>query len=147
MEIKKVPNDVVEDVDVPDGARTFSRVDLSSNTYGSEIQDISILQGMGKRKGEPSTDAGKFTLLSIWGELMRIARITRPDALRDASVSDETSITTDGWVINPIDFEEIVDVNSTKSNGDTKHNHIQGVDEVALGYSGNVNRLNLLQTI
>ena len=45
---------------------------------------------------------------------MRIARIARPGALREASVSAQTFETVDEVVVNPIDFEEAGNVNGAK---------------------------------
>ena len=48
---------------------------------------------------------------------MRISRIARPGSWYYAPVSEQIFETPDGEIINPIDFEEMVDVNSTKSTG------------------------------
>ena len=63
--------------------------------------------------------------------------------MREGPLSERTSETTDES-INPIDCEEITDVNYAKSMGDIKHNRIPGFDEFASGFPKNVNRPNLL---
>ena len=55
---------------------------------------------------------------------MRIARIARPYSLYDASVSAQTSEADDQVILNPIDFDEIFDVNLTNEAGNFIHVHI-----------------------
>ena len=54
------------------------------------------------------------------GELMRIARIARPDVLYDATVYAQTSETINEAIINPIDFGEIDDVDWDKATANFK---------------------------
>ena len=61
--------------------------------------------------GEPLTLEEQFELRSELEELMQIGRITRTDALYDASASAQTSEASDQAVLNPIDVGAIVDVN------------------------------------
>ena len=74
------------------------------------VNDISIVPSRAKRKGEPLTDEEQFTLRSELRELMRIARIARPGALCDASASAQTFGTIGESIVNPMDFEEVADV-------------------------------------
>ena len=79
---------------------------------------------------------------------MRISRIVSHDALYYASVSAQTfEAIGETIIISPIDFGEIVNVNLTKSTGDIKHNHIQGIDEFMLKFAINVYRSDFLQEI
>ena len=78
---------------------------------------------------EPSTEEEQYALLSELVELMRIARIARPGAMCDASVSAKTSETINAAIINLFDFEEIATVNLTKETGDIERHHIQCFDE------------------
>ena len=85
--------------------------------------------------GEPLTPGGQFALRSeLWG-LMRISRIARPGALYGASVSAQTSDEADETNINPIDFEEMVDLNLSQPTGNIQHNHIEGFDKFMGKYS------------
>ena len=80
MGIKKFRNEVIEDGDISDGARTFPGAILSPNNYEAEIQDIAIFPRMAKQKDEHLTGEEKSTIRSEQWELMRVSRITRPDA-------------------------------------------------------------------
>ena len=57
---------------------------------------------------------------------MRIARIARPDALYDASVSAQTCDTIDETIIYPIDIDEIDDLDLAKDLGANSHPRIPG---------------------
>ena len=74
--------------------------------------------------GEPLTVGEQFEVRSELGELMRISRIAIPGALYDASVSAQTSVVVGESIINPIDPEELADVNFAKVLGDPSHSHI-----------------------
>ena len=62
-------------------------------------------------------------------------RIARHGDSYGAAVSAQTSESIDESIINPIDIEEIAEVNLTKSTGNIKHKHIQGVDEFTSEWS------------
>ena len=73
-----------------------------------KILDISILPRRAKQMGETLAKEGEFALRSELGKLMRIARVARPGALYDASVSAQTSETIaesiiGGWAIFLLD--------------------------------------------
>ena len=65
----------------------------------------------GEQMGEPLTPEGRCALRYELGNLMMIARISRPDALYDASISGQTFAVEDHAIQNPIDFDEFTDVN------------------------------------
>ena len=79
-------------------------------------------------------------------ELMLISRIDRRDALRVSS-SPAQSFETIGETINPIDFAETVDLNSTKAIGNITHGDIQRFSGFKLNFSQNANRANFLKEI
>ena len=57
---------------------------------------------------------------------MRISRIARHGAFRDASASAQTFETVNVTIINPSYFEEIVAVKLTRSTENIRRKHIQG---------------------
>ena len=86
LRIKKSPGEFIGGGNLFDGARFFSGVALGSGNCEGGIQDISILPPRAQQKGEPLTQEEQFTFRSAFGELTRISRIARPEALYDASV-------------------------------------------------------------
>ena len=84
---------------------------------------------MGAEKGGPLTSDGQFALSSELGRLMRIDRIARQGALYDASTSAPAFDGVDQVIQNPIDFEEIVNVNLASPAGNFKFPHVQGYGE------------------
>ena len=75
---------------------------------------------------------------------MQIGQIAGPDALYGASVFALTFEAGGEAIINPIDFDEHVDVNSTKAIENITHRHILVSGESRLGFSQNVNRSDFL---
>ena len=69
---------------------------------------------------------------------MRTARISKTDAFYGASASAQNSEAIDEEVIDPIDLDEIADVNLTPAIDNIAHGHIQGFDELKLEFSKNV---------
>ena len=63
------------------------------------------------------------------GGLRRIARIARPGALYDASVSVPICDTIGESIINPIDFEEAPDVTVSKAIGANSYSHMPGSED------------------
>ena len=57
---------------------------------------------------------------------MWVARIERPGALYDASFPSQTSETAGETIINPIDFEEVADVDVSKLIGADSYAHMPG---------------------
>ena len=53
---------------------------------------------------------------------MRISRISRPDALNDASISAHTVTVeeADQVFLNPVEFGDVIDVNISKATGSLK---------------------------
>ena len=90
MGIKTAPNEFAGDGDISDGDNMCSGLNWSTNNYDIEIKDIAILPDRSKKKEEHLTPGEQFALRSELGKLMRIARISRPDALRGASVQAQT---------------------------------------------------------
>ena len=68
-------------------------------------------------KGDFLPPGGQFTVRSACGELMRAARIERPDALYDASVAALTVEDVETDVENPIVFGEFDEANATEGRG------------------------------
>ena len=89
-EIAKTPNEFIDDGDIPDGNTTCSGLTYRSGNYECEIQDIAILPGRATQMGEPLTPDDQCALRSELANLLRIARIARPDALYDAPISGQT---------------------------------------------------------
>ena len=81
IRITNVPNVFIGGGDIFDGTDTFPGLTLSSDNYVGGVQDTTILPSRGKKIGEPLTHESKFALRSELGELIRIARISRPNAL------------------------------------------------------------------
>ena len=77
---------------------------------------------------------------------MRIARIARPAALRDASVSAQTSASINELVTNPRNFYG-VDVYLDKARGDISQSRNPCVCEFIRNSPKNVNRANLFGKI
>ena len=99
---------------------------------------------------EPVTDSAQFALRSELGGLMRIARISRPGAFYGASVSAKTFEAIGESIVNPIDLEEIFDVNMGNSMRAEKYSHIRGFVEFAQKFKKNkidANRANLFLKI
>ena len=86
MGITKFASEFTDDGDITVGTDTFSGMTLSSDNYEGEIQDITILPGRERQMGAPLTHGAQFELISDIGRLMRIARISTPDALYGASI-------------------------------------------------------------
>ena len=76
---------------------------------------------------------------------MRIARIARPGALYDASVSSQTFETIGEMAINPIDFDEAADVNVAKLIGSNYYSNITGFWDINRKSPNNANRVNFLK--
>ena len=117
---------------------------MSYNNYDGEIRYISIVPIRSKQMDEPLTKQEQFALRSELGKLTRIARIARPCALRDASVSARTFESINETIINLIDFNDVVVANLTKECGNVAHSHIPCSGEFSRELSKNVNRSNLL---
>ena len=73
---------------------------------------------------------------------MRIARIARPGALRDASISAKTPEAIDEAIINPIAPDEIADANLAEVLETSPHLHIPGFGEFSRKSPMGVNRVN-----
>ena len=129
MENSKAPNEFTGDGNISDGTNMFPGETLSSNNCEGEIQYITILPDSANKKGDPLTSEEQFALRSELRELMRIARIARTEALYDASVAARTFEAAEETILNPIDFEEIVDLDLAISAGDIQHSHIRGFGE------------------
>ena len=100
------------------------------------------------KKGEPITEEEEqFALRSDFVNLMRISRIAGPGALYDADVSASTPETIPDTIINPIDFEEIADVDVAKAIGANPHSHIPGFEEFIRNSPKVANMLNVLEKI
>ena len=92
------------------------------------MQDIYNLPG-GVRKGETLTAEWQFALrCELWG-LSRIARISRPGALYDASISAKTFEDFGRSIGNLSDSDEVFEARVTKANGNLKFPHINGFNE------------------
>ena len=89
----------------------------------------------------------QFALRSELGELIRIARIARPDALYGASVSAQAFGSVGESVINPNDFDAISVVNLTKDIRNITHNRIPCFDEFMMKFTNSVNRAYLINQI
>ena len=76
---------------------------------------------------------------------MRIARIAMPGALCGESASAQNSGTFGETVINPIDFEEITDVNIDKVLGADSYSHMPGFAGSDRKSPKDLNRDNLLK--
>ena len=145
MEIKKAPNEFIEDGDIPDGANMLSGDILSSDKYGV-VRDIPILSDREKQMCEPLTSEEQFVLRSeLWG-LILADRFTRSDASYGASVSALTSASGEGRFLNPIDSESISDFYLSKSTEVIQHKHIKCLDGFMAKYSM-WKRANLLNII
>ena len=64
------------------------------------------------------------------GQLTRLARIARPGALYDASVSAHTSAATDETIVGPIDFDEVADVNIARAIVAESYSHMPGFNDI-----------------
>ena len=73
---------------------------------------------------------------------MRIARIARHGALYDASVSAQTSEEVGETIVNPTDFEEVVDVNVDKLTGANPYAHIPRFGDFSRKFPKAANRVN-----
>ena len=98
-----------------------------------------------KRANRPR--AKKITLRSELWRLFRIARIARPGALCDASVSAQTFETSGEKLINPSDSDEIADVDLAKMIRSNSHSHIPCFDELSRKPPMSPNRVNLTKKI
>ena len=107
------------------GGDTSTGLTLSPDTYEGGIRDITILPGMWGDKGESLTRGEQFALRSEMAELMRAARIARPDALYGASNSAQTLEGEERVIINPIDSDEIADVGISNATSDIRFPHIE----------------------
>ena len=79
--------------------------------------------------GDPLTESGQFTLRSELRNLMWIAKIASPDALYGATASARTFETIDWPIVNPIDFDGIVDVGAARVTGAGNYPHVPGFEE------------------
>ena len=145
MGINSAPYEVIEDENIFDIARTSQGVNLSPGNYEGGMRYIAILQRRDKQKKETTTEEAQFELRSELGEIMRIARIARPGALYDASVTAQTFETIDVTIISPTDFEGIVDVNSTTVIGANSYARIPGFGGFRRNSSKSANRVNLMK--
>ena len=117
MNIAKAPIGFIEDGDIFDGA-TCSGLSLSSGNYEEGMQDITILPGRAKQMGAPVTHEEQCALRSELENLIRIGRIPTPDALYDASILAQTFAAEAQAILNPINFDEFIDVNIATGNLD-----------------------------
>ena len=78
---------------------------------------------------EPLTESEQFTLRPELGGLMRIAGISRPGALYGASASERIFETIGEAIVNPIDFEEITDLNMARAASAGNYSSMPGFDE------------------
>ena len=76
--------------------------------------------------GEPLTPSEQLASRSERGKLIRTSQISRHGALYDASISAQTSESAGHVVLNPIDFDDVIEVYIAKSDGDLKAPHIRG---------------------
>ena len=107
---------------------------MGLNDYEGAIRDISILPSSSRQKGEPLTEAEQFTLRPELGKLMRIARIARPGALYDDSVSAQTFETIDESIINPIGVAEGGDVNIARVVDVDSYSRIPGFEDFDMNF-------------
>ena len=78
---------------------------------------------------------------------MRAARIVRPDALYDASIPARTFEAAGQAILNPIDLDEVIDVNIANSTGDLKFTLIDRYGEFIANKSKDVNRVSRIKKI
>ena len=126
-------NEFANDENISGGAETFTGATLSSTDYEGGIQDISILPGRAQQMNEPLTESAQFKLRSELGKVIRIAIIARPGVTHDASASVQTFETMGGPIVNPIDFEELDDVNVARAASAANYPHMRGFEEYVVG--------------
>ena len=105
-------------------------------------RDISILPSRTGKMDEPLTESEQFTLRTELCELMRISRIARPGALRAASASARTFATIGESIINPIDFDEVPDVNTARVIGLESYSHMPGLWDFDRNFKKEAGRVN-----
>ena len=66
------------------------------------------------------------------GKIKLVARIARPVALYGASASAQTAETIDETIVNPIDFEEVGDVNVARLIDMGPYSHMPGFDDFSM---------------
>ena len=113
-------NEITHDGIISGGANTFTGLSISSDNYEVGIRDITISPERGKRKNEPLKPQERFDLMPEACELILIARIALPGALRDASIWAQNSESIEQAVINPSDFGEIGEVGIAKATANIK---------------------------
>ena len=79
----------------------FGGVALDSNNYEGEIEHIEISHERTRKPNEPSAEDERAISRSELGNLVRIARIARPEAIYDASADAQTF--SDGGLIDVLD--------------------------------------------
>ena len=90
MDISEVNND------------DFDGIVAGSNKYEAEIYPIGIPNARTRNPKEPLGESDQSNLRSGLGKLMRLARITRPDAMYDASAAAQTF--PDGGIIDFLEW-------------------------------------------
>ena len=95
-----------------------------------------------KAKGRTFKTRIQFALRSELWKLIWISRIALPGALYDASISVQTCGEVEQGILNPVDIDNLVDVNIAKSTADIKFPHIQGYSGFLALKTGDSNRVN-----
>ena len=96
-----------------------------------------------KQKGDPLTAGKQFALRHELGKLSRNSRIARTGALYGASVSGRTFETIGETTINPIDLEEVVDVNVSKVLGANSYPRVPRFEGTGRNFPKSANLVNL----
>ena len=113
----KPANEFIDGCDIFGGDITVPGMTLSSDNYEGRSRDITILPAMAQKMGGPLTHEERFILRSGRGKLMRISRIARHCALYGASIAAKTFDALYQVVLNPIDFDEVIDVHIENAAG------------------------------
>ena len=98
-------------------------------------------------KNEPRTAEEQSELRSELVKLIWIARVARPGALCDASVSAQTSEATGETIVNPIDVEESDDANVAKLIDASSYSHMPRFVDFNRKSPNDANSVNLLKKI
>ena len=144
MEIKRPPNEIVDDGYIFDGSRTSTGATSSPNNYDGEFEIFLFCRAERDERENRLQKKNNSHYALNCGGLLWICRTARPGALRDASVSARTFESINETIINLIDFNDVVVANLTKECGNVAHSHIPCSGEFSRELSKNVNRSNLL---
>ena len=147
MEIKRPPNEIVDDGYIFDGSRTSTGATSSPNNYDGEFEIFLFCRAERDERENRLQKKNNSHYALNCGGLLWICRTARPGALRDASVSAQTFETIDEEIISPIDFEEIADANLATVLGTNPNPHIPGFGGFSREFLMRPNRVNAIDEI